>query len=381
MKNKMDSVEDIITGSDLDDIIGKISSSDNLNREFKPWHKPRKQWVRSCQLGNSLDRLLSENDYDSVSTIRYFGFPGEDCLDIRVLSERCFAHSEKHFFYYGLESDPETSKNIQDLVDTKLRDIKYISKDSVIKETTAFEVMSSSESTLFSDIKETEPFHLINLDFTNSVFSPGSEGRTVSSICNLVVSQFEKQYKKWLLCITTRCDKASLDTELFKKFISPLLKNCEAEEFKNLFVEKILLDKSKQIINVDELMNLDGKFTKISAIVLLKWILCNAVARNTKMKVLSAAEYSVSDSDHSDLVTIVVEFKKVISSGDATGVVSAMPTNSLSEVDMAKNIIEKIANIKNVDSLLIDEPNTMNKLKKEMIELLKNSHDVSRYPY
>ena len=51
-------------------------------KPFRPWHKPRKQFVRNDQwryfIGEMLDDMKAEN-----GTLTYFGLPGVDLLDLR----------------------------------------------------------------------------------------------------------------------------------------------------------------------------------------------------------------------------------------------------------------------------------------------------------
>lgn len=73
-----------------------------IRTDFKPWHKPRKHYVRLKQWCHETRKLLKQFESDQNEELRYFGMPGEDLLDIRVLKEVC-AKSNVKLRYLGFD--------------------------------------------------------------------------------------------------------------------------------------------------------------------------------------------------------------------------------------------------------------------------------------
>ena len=64
-------------------------------REFKPWHKPRKQYIRLRQWCAIVRWLIRKVGMQQGDSLRYLGLPGEDLLDIRKSSRRVRAGRDK----------------------------------------------------------------------------------------------------------------------------------------------------------------------------------------------------------------------------------------------------------------------------------------------
>ena len=66
-------------------------------KEFKPWHKPRKQFVRREQLATLLLRLYEMRE--PGDPLLYLGLPGTDLIDLRYLHEQlCRASARRCAF-------------------------------------------------------------------------------------------------------------------------------------------------------------------------------------------------------------------------------------------------------------------------------------------
>lgn len=69
-------------------LFGIVPATENKKKtQFYAWHRPRKQWVRVKQWQYWTNILLKTPAYKNINELQYFGFPGEDCLDIHVLGQ------------------------------------------------------------------------------------------------------------------------------------------------------------------------------------------------------------------------------------------------------------------------------------------------------
>ena len=82
MTEGADNRDNLIAGIYQGEIVPTLES--RARREFKPWHKPRKHFVRLHQWCHETRQLLKKLQYANGSELRYLGLPGEDLLDIRL---------------------------------------------------------------------------------------------------------------------------------------------------------------------------------------------------------------------------------------------------------------------------------------------------------
>ena len=83
MNDQLPDQDDLTTG-----IFGDVEFAQprTAPKEFKPWHKPRKQFVRREQLSALLLRLYENRK--PRDSLRYLGLPGTDLIDLRYLHEQ-----------------------------------------------------------------------------------------------------------------------------------------------------------------------------------------------------------------------------------------------------------------------------------------------------
>lgn len=378
----MTSAHPVTNFIDDEDIYGKVSPPAETAKKFEAWHRPRKQWVRSCQWSNSLSALLDKSSYSSVEVIEYFGFPGSDCLDIQVLGQKLGVKNKKLCFY-GLETKTAAYVRAQSVVESILYDLPFISQHSRIEPSSKFEVVRMPSSKISTDIKDRNPFHVINLDFINSIYSASEGKETMQAILQLLEYQFNRQYKPWLLFATFRCDTQASCRNILKEYAEVLSENIkDHENFRNEINEKIFACEAEKIWTADELASNDPCFENILILSFLKWVLKNAVSKNVKMKVLSSACYKVRDQNlKPDMMSLVIEFEKIDNAIDVTDVTHT-DVQPIDELDLALKLIGKASGAKDVDELLIQDTALNSRMLDEVKPLLQRiGYDISTYPY
>lgn len=371
----------ILDDYSLEEIAGKVSNFYNFKKEFKAWHKPRKQWVRSCQWKNSLNHLLEDVSYNDITTIKYFSLPGEDCLDIKVLSEQCHTNNKK-FYFQGIESNDICAQKSQSSVVSQIMDLEYIDPKSTLHAKSCFEEIRGKNSSLFAKLSECAPFHIINLDFTNSIFSHSKGRSTMQAICTFLNKQLDQQYLKWQLYVTTRCNLEAIDVDILKEYMETILNNCEENPKFETLMRNSNYTSLQEPFTIDNLIEDSDYIEKLVIVAFLKWLTILAVKKNVKISLFSSAEYTVkNEATCPDMVSLVIEFKKNNAPIDPTNI--NYDAVSLNEKELALNVCSKFfSKTKNVDTLLIENETIHNCLKDEIKNLLKNiGYDISLYPY
>ena len=136
----------------LDEVTGAAKhQEDNI---FQPWHKPRKQFVRCNQWWKHIEFLLSRyKEYNQIETIKYFGLPGSDLLDISYFSQKLLTsnHSEKKLFVHGF-IDSAQGKEKADLRLSALLDRKNVDANSKVEHFN-FQALDEKKSLALGRIK------------------------------------------------------------------------------------------------------------------------------------------------------------------------------------------------------------------------------------
>jgi len=363
-----------------DDVFGKVTELPKGQRsEFTAWHRPRKQWVRSCQWKNSLISLARKREYQNVEELNYFGFPGADCLDVRVLGKALYGENKK-LCYYGLETKEENAVRAQAVTESLLHDTPYISEKSRIEASSQFELLKATNSKLTAEVIAREPFNIINLDFVDSVLT-GPD--TMPALSNLLRYQFERQYLPWMLFLTTRYDLQANPIESLQNYVGVLEANLnEHPEFNSSVNTEVFGVDPSTTWDQTALLEQDGCFESVFLLSFLKWILKNAHSNNIRMRLHPIADYKVRElNEKNDMCSLVIEFIKVNQPNDATGVIQAISILE-SELNFALRIVSRVTGIKDVDALLNEEPELFDRMKSEMVSLLDDcGYVIDRYPF
>ncbi|MBR2922016.1 MAG: hypothetical protein IKC10_01705 [Alphaproteobacteria bacterium] len=362
------------------DIFGKTTENLGERTTFQPWHKPRKHWIRIHQWCSCVQELLAREEFSDISVLNYFGMPGEDCLDIQTIGQSL--SNGKKIKYFGIEKSEMTQ--YQSIVESKLHDAPYISDDSKIYNKTQFEELDKEASKITNDIFLENPFHIINIDLTASLFPP-SKGTTMwNALLRLLSYQFDMQPRTWLLFLTTRCDKASIDECFINEKFSVFLNNYQNENFRHIINTEIKKITNDDILEKEILLGNDC-YEKIILLTIIKMILKNAVAKNVHMCTESVISYRIEETScNPEMHSIVLRFTKEKNVSDATVAPYEETKKRMDakEVDIASRSGHKVASCKNVDDILTEYPEIKSDMANKTKEMLKNiGYDITQYIY
>jgi len=174
-------------------------------RPFKPWHRPRKQFVRRKQWVDLFARLLDDlpKRSDDNAYASYIGLPGSDLLDVRMFADKC-ASRGLQLRYLGFDRTAA-----EDSVESAYL---YLSRDELWKSGNVHReslVMPDDVSQLgnvrslaYSTANRLS-FDVVNLDLCGSATNePGGEVNTLyEALMNLMRVQ-SKREEPWLLLFT-----------------------------------------------------------------------------------------------------------------------------------------------------------------------------------
>jgi hypothetical protein len=229
--------------------------------DFLPWHKPRKQWIRTEQWAATIGSLADKLELKKLQEpLRYLSLPGPDLLDIRTIRPLC-AEREIELQFVGLNGgDDDKNVALSRALESQVRDLPGIHPASeVVKD--KFEHLGVEKSVAHAKVITSQrSFDVINVDLCGSFAEslPDSNHATIpNALYSLIQHQAKSRSRDWLLFITTRSDARAVKREVMEKFVDWLNGELVGKpEMKKNFIELGLLieeDFHENIIDLNKL--------------------------------------------------------------------------------------------------------------------------------
>jgi hypothetical protein len=337
---------------------GEISSTleSGTRTKFKPWHKPRKHFVRLYQWCYETRQLLKRLKPGDDGELRYLGLPGEDLLDIRVLQGVCQKFKVK-LRYIGFDSSLTSAQ--LNLSRHEVNSGNFIHPSSVVT-SDRLEELGSLDSMAYQNIDRHSPFDVINLDLCDSVTASAQDGiipnlEAIRTLCDV---QIKRRGQPWLLFLTTRAIRENLDQKTTQLLFDRLLKNIsENSGFSATLNSKLKLNEAQIKSEMEATASLN-KQGWLSAYVLAvsKWLLHYMMANGyvVTVRMLPSYSYSVRRDDR-DMVSLAFLLEPAsLLREDDTQLTKRRQTvvPAASEIQLAEELVDQIARIEDIDEKL-----------------------------
>ncbi len=362
--------------------------SEKVAREFMPWHKPRKQYIRLKQWCAEVRRLIKLIRLADGDVLRYLGFPGEDFLDIRTLHGVCAA--EKIWIrYLGFDStatftEEEFSFNLSR---HEVFQLGFINEHSRVLKA-RIEQVANERSLAYKYTSECRDFDVINIDLCDSVTSMSTEERNLyfDALMKLAELQVKGRTKPWLLFLTTRVIREQLDSATKWKLFDCILQNInQHQDFKTRVREGLGLEDAairKEIADQEQLQH--ASLVYIFGLSLGKWLLRALMSSTPKLAVRLLKSYSYRvQLDEPDMLSLAFRFDPIITLPvDPSGLASRAkePDPPPTEQQLALELIEAILGVEDIDQKLAGDGTLFEQMVKKSSDLLGTvRYDVSGY--
>ena len=349
---------------------------------FKPWHKPRKQVVRSCQWTIQAKSLLPHLNLDG-RPLRYLSLPGPDMLDIRVFASMCRADSIP-LRCLGFDDAPDSAAERTE------RSISWNEISNLIRESSTilpdnFDVLADKKAKAFTHVRELGPFDVINLDFCKSI-SCSSQPRTHEALFNLLECQINTRREPWLFFLTTRADAHSVADGPLRHYLDNVDANASSSgNFRTRMSELLAspLPPAGQVStswckNLPRLV-----FPKVFAIGFGKWLLKILETAHSRWTIhmQDSYWYRTGSSHIPDMLSLSFLVKPVpVILCDPSNLVSPPTSQPVSESDLALDLIDKSHGFIDLDALINADSALLSSMISETSALLKQArYDVNGY--
>jgi hypothetical protein len=352
-------------------------------RDFLPWHRPRKQFVRRKQWCAQVTTLLGAltSAGQKLQTLKYFGLPGDDLLDIRDLwSEVCLPNKlGLHFLGLNSAAQPQSERQVE--LNISLHEIKALNgidpESQIIPDD--LRLMSNGNSIVFNRAKQAGPFDIINVDLCDGFGSESAErskGTYYDAIAQLLGIQ-ARHKSPWLLFLTTRVGKNHIDREALEKFIAKYENNLETcEAFKEFSAKTFAIGDG---VSLASAASDDLGLQRIFLVGVCKWLLSMTMTQQppSKIEVKSILGYGVDvqDDDLLDLISIAVCIHPQHAPAQDASNLAKTSANPIDECATATKVIQRVAKTGNVDAILRNAP----AIRKDMFEQMQGLLSAARY--
>ena len=368
MTEKLDDHDDLKAG-----IFGNLQyvRPQTPPKKFRPWHRPRKQFVRREQLVGLLLRLYEQRE--PAAPLRYLGLPGTDLIDLRYLHEQlCSANGRPlRFLGFNTEALPGSPAYVDLNVSLdEVHRLGNVDPQSVVLHDD-FRRISNAKSLAWRRTQELGPFDVVNIDLCDGLASdPPQSDESVYKALDQLMAYQARNLNPWILLVSTRIRHGMFDADAEERLVDLFYENVDTCEGFAEACEQLL---DMDVKSIEPATCSDADLLKIMTIAICKWLskLVRGHARN-HVELASAHGYRVSPvATQEDLVSLALRVEPDIApSQDPFS--PTVPTLE-DECTTAKAILRRSARRLDVDTILEKDRDLYEELIGETQQLLKKA--------
>lgn len=365
-------------GEDLaDDLFAVMdySAASPELREFKPWHRPRKQFVRLMQWCEFIKNKRSEWHLED-GPIRYLTLPGADLLDIHLIHDEVCLPNKIGLRFLGFDSSANPADPGQIDLNTTLYEVRRLAHIDSRSDVVGDDIRNAADpkSVAFQKLKGGGAYHVINLDLCNGFASDGEAHTHMPSMFDLLRVLFDLQGHSLLpslLFLTTRTNEASGDAGSIEKLFQAAIESLN-------LCPTYAADMSRhmQISDEETLRRLaadPGTFEDVFLISMFTWMLKLALSSRLELTLEHVICYKVRpDGLNTDMASIVFGLTPILgSTEDVHGLTSnRYPFERNAECKLLRSLVYPTKNRRDIDLLLDQDSALMKELTESSARLL-----------
>lgn len=327
-------------------------------RDFLPWHKPRKQFVRHHQWCCQVGQLLKYIQHDG-RVLKYLGLPGNDLLDLRYFHSQVCEPNNLRLRFLGFNSGAQPSSRASIELNISLDEVRRLGsideRSDVIPDD--FCRVADESSIACKKAMEFGPYDVINLDLCDGFAShePGQDGNTHYDALNRLITLQAKRKDPWLLFLTTRTGQAHIHHGVSSKFLKTYRENLNScERFRHASGQCFDIDDE---VTLEKAVSTSEGHLNVFLVGLCKWMIGLALTQKpqSKIEVKSAFGYRVDKAaDNDDIVSIALRFEPRVGVTDDPLGLSGVSVVPLDECDLSARVPKRVKSRKSVDEILAD---------------------------
>jgi hypothetical protein len=197
-------------------------------RDFLPWHRPRKQFVRQHQWCEEIERMLNDSPL-ADGTLKYMGLPGVDLLDLRHFHSAVCETRNISLRFLGFNSGAKPTNDEHTELNISLDEVRRLARVDPMSDVIGdnFALVAKEDSLACRKTRELGPYDVINLDLCDGfgAQAPCALDQTYYNAVNSLLALQSRSKSPWLLLLTTRADRANVDTQVLQALLTKYTAN------------------------------------------------------------------------------------------------------------------------------------------------------------
>jgi len=367
--------------SEAEGIIGAIQydAPRPQKKEFLPWHRPRKQFVRERQWCDQIGRLLDDLQLEGAP-LKYLGLPGVDLLDLRCIHSKICEPRQLRLRFLGFNSSANPQSPTQIELNISLHEVRKLGFVDPISEVIGddFRRVANSESIAWKRTHHLGPYDVVNLDLCDG-FAAQPPGTLDDNHYNAMAQLLSLQCRNknpWLLLLTTRAGEGHVDAEVFTKLVQRFLNNiANCAEFRQASGESFGIQNQEDVAAA---VQTEDGLLRVFLTSLCKWLVGMAIGivPPWRVELKSVVGYRVDHgAAHEDLISLALRFDPTFEPVDDALDIANQEANVPDECELATKVLKRVANRRDVDQILAGDVVLNDQMVTATAELL----EVARY--
>jgi len=353
-------------------------------KDFLPWHKPRKQFVREKQWAEQISLLITETPADS-GMIKYLGLPGDDLLDLRHFHDKICVPNNLKLKFLGFNKGIKPGSTHKAELEVSLDEVSRLSHIDAGSQLISDDLTSIAlqRSIAWDKSQSMGPYDVINIDLCDGFAKqPVNDFKEThyNTLSRLMTLQARRP-TPWLLLLTTRTDSDGVDGGVFQR-----LKDVYLENLNNCTG---FLTASGECFSVSDAEQLHSYcshsvgFSNIFLTAICKWISKIGIQQNpaSKVELKNVFGYKVKpDAESPDLISIAVKVIPTFNTATDTVGLANQASDVIDECVLASRILKRVHKQKDVDQILSESEELMAEMLQATTSLLEKArYDTSGF--
>lgn len=197
-------------------------------KDFLPWHRPRKQYVRHYQWCHEINRMIGDTP-PAGGLLKYLGLPGVDLLDLRHFHTEVCQTKNVKLRFLGFNSSARPASMAQTELNVSLDEVRKLSLVDQMSEVIGdnFAQVANQDSIAFQKARQLGPYDVMNLDLCDGfgAQAPGTRDNSYYEAVNSLLTIQARNVNPWLLLLTTRADRPNVNAEVLQTLLGKYVSN------------------------------------------------------------------------------------------------------------------------------------------------------------
>lgn len=348
-------------------------------KDFLPWHRPRKQYVRHHQWCHEIIQMIADTPpVDGV--LKYLGLPGVDLLDLRHFHAAVCVNKNVKLRFLGFNSSAQPASKTHTELNISLDEVWRLThvdpRSDVIGDN--FARVANQNSIAFRKARELGPYDVINLDLCDGfgAQAPGTLDNSYYEAVRSLLALQSRTMNPWLLLLTTRADKANINTAVLQALLDKYVANlAQCTQFREASRDHFAIETAEALMAAADT---PAGLLPVFLTGLCKWFLALALEHQppTSVQLRSVIGYRVDKgAEQEDLISLALKFTPTfVPAGDPLGLAN-QPVAAPNECALSTRALKRVSKRIDADQKLTEDAG----LQKSMADATAHLLGLARY--